>query len=231
MTWRVPLVPGVTIAEPAAVTDKVQRFDLFVNAGDLYRQAEENALAQARRFWRARMEAEHRSVQVCPALPSATTLPCAVKMDRPSTDVLRTGPRTTLAATRRILTDDVRPLLGACDAVALCSQSVETFSLAALEAMALARPVVHSDIGGAAEMIRPGHEGYLFPAGDTPMLVEKLAALADGGERARMGAIARETVRARFAERHMIDRYESLLQETALTRSQRDSLRNSATAH
>lgn len=126
---------------------------------------------------------------------------------------------------------DVRPLLGACDAVALCSQSVETFSLAALEAMALGRPVVHSQIGGAAEMIRPGHEGYLFPAGDTPMLVEKLAALADGRERARMGAIARETVRARFAERDMIDRYESLLQETALTRSQRDSLRKSATAH
>ena len=126
---------------------------------------------------------------------------------------------------------DVRPLLGACDTVALCSDSVETFSLAALEAMALERPVVHSDIGGAAEMIRPGHEGYLFPAGDTPMLVEKLAALANGEERARMGAIARETVRARFAERDMIERYESLLQETALTRSQRDSLRKSATAH
>jgi glycosyltransferase involved in cell wall biosynthesis len=41
---------------------------------------------------------------------------------------------------------DVRPLLAASDVVALPSTSVETFSLAALEAMALARPVVLSDI-------------------------------------------------------------------------------------
>jgi len=126
---------------------------------------------------------------------------------------------------------DVRPLLGACDALALCSDSVETFSLAALEAMALARPVVHSEVGGAAEMIRPGHDGYLFPARNTPMLVEKLAALAGREARARMGANARETVQARFSERAMVGQYESLLQEAALTWSQREHLRRSATAY
>lgn len=126
---------------------------------------------------------------------------------------------------------DVRPLLAACDAVALCSTAVETFSLAALEAMALGRPVVLSDIGGAAEMVRPGAEGFLFPAGDTAALVERLAALADQNLRCPMGAAARERVLARFSEGAMVERYEALLQELVLTRRQRENLRRSAAAH
>jgi glycosyltransferase involved in cell wall biosynthesis len=126
---------------------------------------------------------------------------------------------------------DVRPFLAAADAVALCSTSVETFSLAALEAMALGRPVVLSEIGGAAEMVRPGEEGFLFPAGDTDALVERLAALSDARLRGDMGARARETVEARFSERAMVDRYEGLLQELAITRRQRGNLRRSTAAH
>lgn len=126
---------------------------------------------------------------------------------------------------------DVRPLLAASDVVALPSTSVETFSLAALEAMALGRPVVLSEIGGAAEMVRPEENGFLFPAHDTPALVASLAALADPAARERMGAAARTTVEARFSERAMVDRYEGLLQQLVLTRSQRDNLRRNAAAH
>ena len=126
---------------------------------------------------------------------------------------------------------DVRPLLAASDVVALPSTSVETFSLAALEAMALGRPVVLSEIGGAAEMVRPEENGFLFPPHDTPALVDSLAALADPAARERMGAAARSTVEARFSERAMVDRYEGLLQQLVLTRSQRDNLRRSAAAH
>jgi glycosyltransferase involved in cell wall biosynthesis len=129
------------------------------------------------------------------------------------------------------LQHDVRPFLAAADAVALCSTSVETFSLAALEAMALGLPVVLSAIGGAADMVRPGREGFLFPAGDTQALVDRLAALADPDLRRRMGAAARETVEARFSERAMVEAYERLLQELALTRRQRANVRRSATAH
>jgi hypothetical protein len=38
-------------------------------------------------------------------------------------------------------------------------------------------------------------------------------------------------VEARFSERAMVDRYEGLLQQLVLTRSQRDNLRRSAAAH
>jgi hypothetical protein len=46
-----------------------------------------------------------------------------------------------------------------------------------------------------------------------------------------MGAAARITVEARFSEGAMVDRYEGLLQQLVLTRSQRDNLRRSAAAH
>src|SRR6185503_4454165 len=105
---------------------------------------------------------------------------------------------------------DVRPFVTACDVVALCSLT-EAFSLAAIEAMALGRPVVHSDVGGAAEMIEPGRNGYLFPAGDTRVFVDKLAALADRSRREAMGAHARRVAESRFSEKAMVDRYERLL--------------------
>jgi glycosyltransferase involved in cell wall biosynthesis len=105
---------------------------------------------------------------------------------------------------------EVRPYIAACDAVALCSYT-EAFSLAAIEAMALGRPVVHTDVGGAAEMIVPGRNGFLFPVGDTKAFVDKLVILADRTISARMGHEARATVEARFSEKAMVDRYEQAL--------------------
>ena len=126
---------------------------------------------------------------------------------------------------------DVRPLIGACDAMALCSTAVETFSLAALEAMALARPVVHAELGGAADMISSGRDGWLFPVGDTAALVARLAALADPAVRRRMGAAARATAEARFSERAMVERYESTFLELDSNRSTRENLRRRAAAY
>jgi len=128
------------------------------------------------------------------------------------------------------LQQDVRPFLAASDVVALPSLT-ETFSLAALEAMALERPVVHARVGGAAEMIRHGHDGFLFPVGDRAALVEHLAALAQGGLRRDMGARARQTVETRFSERVMVDRYEATLSELATPRRKDGNLRKPAGAH
>lgn len=107
---------------------------------------------------------------------------------------------------------DVRPYVAACDVMVLCSLT-ETFSLAAIEAMALSRPVVHSDVGGAAEMIASGRTGFLFPTGDTKAFVEKLAILADRKVSQRMGREARATVETLFSEKTMVDRYERTLEE------------------
>ncbi len=107
---------------------------------------------------------------------------------------------------------DVRPHIAACDVMALCSYT-EAFSLAALEAMAMGKPVVHSEVGGAAEMIRAGRDGVLFPAGDTAAFTDALAALADRVSSRGMGRNARRTVEVLFSEGTMVDRYEKLLLE------------------
>lgn len=128
------------------------------------------------------------------------------------------------------LQEDVRPFLSVCDVVALTSFT-EAFSLAAIEAMALGRPVVHADVGGAAEMIQSGHDGWLFPVGDTATLVDRLGVLADPVVRARMSENARATVSQRFSERAMVEHYEALLTDISATRSKSEQLRNRATAH
>ena len=125
---------------------------------------------------------------------------------------------------------EVRPFVAACDTMALTSFT-EAFSLAALEAMALGKPVVHAEVGGAAEMIRPGRNGFLYPVGDTGALVERLATLADPALRSRMGARARERVEAQFSESAMVERYEKLLIELETTRTKHENLRRTAGAH
>jgi glycosyltransferase involved in cell wall biosynthesis len=56
---------------------------------------------------------------------------------------------------------DVLPFYWASNIFALCSKSVETFSIAALEAMACGLPCVLTNIGGADEMIKEGFNGFL----------------------------------------------------------------------
>ena len=68
-----------------------------------------------------------------------------------------------------------------------------------MEAMACARPVIATYIAGIPELIRPGQEGWLVPAGDADALVDTmlLAALTGHDQLTRMGMAARDRVRAR----------------------------------
>ena len=93
---------------------------------------------------------------------------------------------------------DVRPYIGCCDVMTLVSHAIETFSLAALESMALAKPLVMSDIGGASEQVLHGQTGLLFEPGDIEALAGHLNTLTDASLRARMGVAAQRRVRQLF---------------------------------
>lgn len=56
---------------------------------------------------------------------------------------------------------DVRPYYQAADMFTLVSDIAETFSIAALEAMSCGLPGTLTDLGGAAEMVTPGVNGFL----------------------------------------------------------------------
>jgi glycosyltransferase involved in cell wall biosynthesis len=73
--------------------------------------------------------------------------------------------------------DDVYDLINLVDIYALPSLH-EGIPMALLEAMALARPVVASRVGGIPEMVTDGVEGTLVPAQDVAALSHALKALA-----------------------------------------------------
>lgn len=71
-----------------------------------------------------------------------------------------------------------------------------------MEAMARARPVIATYIAGIPELVRPGQEGWLVPAGDAAELAEAMvkAAQCDPAQLEQMGQAARR----RVTERHDI---------------------------
>ena len=58
-------------------------------------------------------------------------------------------------------------------------QCVETFGLTLLEAMAFGVPVIAPPVGGPAELVRDGHEGFLIDCRNTEDLASKVLQLAD----------------------------------------------------
>lgn len=69
-----------------------------------------------------------------------------------------------------------------------------------LEAMAAARPVVASSVGGIPDLVGHGHTGLLFAPGDVAALTGHLAALvADPAERVRLGSNARAHAAANYS--------------------------------
>ncbi len=94
---------------------------------------------------------------------------------------------------------DMPCLLAACDVVALASDW-EGFGLALLEAMAAARPVVATAVGGVPEVVSDGECGVLVAAGDMFGFADALLRLLrDDADRERMGEGAARRARETFA--------------------------------
>lgn len=107
---------------------------------------------------------------------------------------------------------DVRVALKLFDAFVLPSFS-ETFSNAALEAMAMQVPVILTRTGGAGEMIEDGREGYIVDVEELPRrLPELLNQLrTDHVLRTRMAAAAMSRAQQTFSWEAMLSAYQSLL--------------------
>ena len=107
---------------------------------------------------------------------------------------------------------DVRVALKMFDVFVLPSLS-ETFSNAALEAMAMQVPVILTRTGGAGEMIEDGREGYIVDVAELPQrLPELLNQLRlDNVLRTRMAAAAALRAQQRFSWEGMLSAYQSML--------------------
>jgi L-malate glycosyltransferase len=92
----------------------------------------------------------------------------------------------------------------------LMPSEMESFGLAALEAMACGVPAVATRVGGVPELISSGEDGFLEEAGDIPRLAERaIQLLTDSSLHSRMATAARRTAKARFCTEKIIPLYEA----------------------
>jgi glycosyltransferase involved in cell wall biosynthesis len=109
--------------------------------------------------------------------------------------------------------EDAGDLLAACDVFVLPSR-LEGLGVAALEAMAAARPVVASAVGGLAEAVVHERTGLLVPPEDPGALAAALARLLrDPSLRARLGDAGPARVREKYTSERMVEAYEALYAE------------------
>ncbi len=107
--------------------------------------------------------------------------------------------------------DDVGDWMFASDLVALSSVA-ECLPLAILEAMALRKPVVVTDVGGLRELVRPGETGLLVPPDAPREFADAIVALArDPARAAAMGRAGYERFRNEFTLARMVGDYDRLL--------------------
>jgi colanic acid/amylovoran biosynthesis glycosyltransferase len=91
--------------------------------------------------------------------------------------------------------DQVRDEIRAARALVLPSFA-EGLPVVIMEAMALKRPVISTYVAGIPELVRPGEDGWLMPAGDLTALADAMRACFDAPLEALslMGEKAREQV-------------------------------------
>ncbi len=105
---------------------------------------------------------------------------------------------------------DVPEVLSAMDVFVLSSHD-EGMSNAILEAMAMERAVVATDVGGTGEVVSEGITGHLVPARDAAALARGIERVLDDGARGRaMGVRGRQVVVDRFSARAMVRQMEAL---------------------
>lgn len=107
---------------------------------------------------------------------------------------------------------DVRPAMSAADCVVLPSYR-EGVPRTLLEAAALGRPVIATDVPGCRDTVVDGETGLLCRVMDAGDLADKLErfVLMPPARRAELGTAGRRFVETHFDERIVLDRYASLV--------------------
>jgi glycosyltransferase involved in cell wall biosynthesis len=111
---------------------------------------------------------------------------------------------------------EVRSFMGACD-ILVCPtlpELGEGFGLAALEAMAVGRPVVATRVASLPEVVADGKTGVLVAPDDPRQLAEALAGLATNGDRrAELGEAGRRRAGGVFGLDRMVSKTISVYRE------------------
>src|SRR6202012_2526444 len=108
--------------------------------------------------------------------------------------------------------DDVHDLIPLADLMLMPSE-MESFGLAALEAMSCSVPPIATRVGGVPELIDDGQTGLLFPVGDVEaMAAAAIALLNDPARLQQLSQAARKAAVDRFSAASIIPLYEDYYQ-------------------
>jgi glycosyltransferase involved in cell wall biosynthesis len=108
---------------------------------------------------------------------------------------------------------DVSPYYALFDAFVLPSANEGT-PVVAIEALAAARPVVATRVGGVPDVVTEGEDGYLVDVGDVNAIADALERLARDPElRRQFGERGRELVVPRYRVERLIDDVDALYRE------------------
>jgi glycosyltransferase involved in cell wall biosynthesis len=101
--------------------------------------------------------------------------------------------------------EDPRRYISLFDVLLMSSYTVETFSIAILEALSMGKIVIATDIGGASEMIEDGCNGFLVPPRRPELIADKVSRLlSNPSELATMSKRTRSVVLEKFDKSVMI---------------------------
>ena len=108
--------------------------------------------------------------------------------------------------------DRVNELLPIADLMLMPSE-LESFGLAALEAMACEVPTIGTNVGGVPELIASGVTGMLFPVGDVDAMAEAAVSLLKDRDRLNaMSKAARQEAQKTYCATKVIPKYEEFYQ-------------------
>jgi glycosyltransferase involved in cell wall biosynthesis len=102
--------------------------------------------------------------------------------------------------------EEVKPYL-ACFDISVLASITEALSIAVLETMAMGKPAVISDVGGARELVVDGENGFVFRIGDTHGFYQSLKYIIDHNLFQFMGQKSRERAEQIFDQNLMIKKY------------------------
>ncbi len=109
--------------------------------------------------------------------------------------------------------NEVQEKLSQADLFLLPSR-LESFGLAALEAMACETPVIATNVGGLPEVVENGVDGYLVEPGDVKTAGKYAIELLSRADRGReMGQLARVHARKKFCANDVIPKYEAYYEQ------------------